>query len=643
MKTDFHRLLKRQINRYIPEAYKDKPGLLEFYKAIDQAYRDWENDKSAIERTLEISSSELSGANKMLNRINEELERKVMERTEEFERVNQSLIQEIITRQAKEMEMQRTDRLLRAVNKAIGVLVTEPEYTKAISQAFACIGAEADVDRVVLYENFTRQGERFFSHRLTWNRSGEIEQDRRSSQKITYESAGIKDLIVSLDQGAHIVKGNLEDFDEPLQKFMRTMGITSIIMVPVFAGQNHWGTIGFANTSGTRKWSQIEENILVSMANAIGGMARQKEYEQHLLGTKKELLEAQQNAFVGSFDVDFFDHTSRFTEQAAFLLGYKPEDLCYDKDFIKKLRKNVFPEDLRKIDEHWQKAMETRGNITLDLRVKHPNGNEYYLNWLVKMHFTRSGELQKVTGTLQDITERVRSQTQLIEYAKNLEKINKELDQFAYIVSHDLKAPLRAINNLSTWIEEDIEAHLNDDTRKNFDMLRARIRRMESLINGILEYSRAGRLKAEDQLVNMNSFLQDIVANLSPPEHFKIEIQQGIPDISLEKIAIDQVFSNFISNAIKYNNNPEPIIKVSYEELEQMHQFCVEDNGPGIEEQFHDKIFVIFQTLQARDQVESTGVGLAIVKKIIEEKGGKVWVESSKGQGSRFFFTLSKS
>ena len=239
-----------------------------------------------------------------------------------------------------------------------------------------------------------------------------------------------------------------------------------------------------------------------------------------------------------------------------------------------------------------------------------------------------------------DITERIDNELQLKEYATSLEKINKELDQFAYIVSHDLKAPLRAINNLSTWIEEDIQENIQAETQKNFSMLRGRIQRMEMLINGVLEYSRAGRLKTESTAIDMNHFIKDVIFNLAPPDNFEIKIQSKLPTIEGEKVVLDQVFSNLISNAIKYNDNPNPTIQIGYENQVGVHCFFVQDNGPGIEEEFHEKIFGIFQTLNARDSIESTGVGLSIVKKIIEEKSGRVWVESSTGKGSKFIFTL---
>lgn len=233
--------------------------------------------------------------------------------------------------------------------------------------------------------------------------------------------------------------------------------------------------------------------------------------------------------------------------------------------------------------------------------------------------------------------------TQIINYAKNLEKINKELDQFAYIISHDLKAPLRAITNLSEWIEEDLRDKMDEATHKNFDLLRSRIKRMESLISGVLDYSRAGRIKHSTEMIQIRPFLEELISSLSPPSSFRILIQEKFPALNIEKLALEQVFSNLISNVIKYNSSPEPYIKIYHIEDESGYIFTVEDNGPGIEKSFHEKIFQIFQTLQSRDIIESTGVGLSIAKKIIEEKGGKIWVESEPGAGAKFQFTIPKT
>ena len=224
-----------------------------------------------------------------------------------------------------------------------------------------------------------------------------------------------------------------------------------------------------------------------------------------------------------------------------------------------------------------------------------------------------------------------------------LEVKNKELDQFAYVVSHDLKAPLRGIENASKWVEEDMGQQLPAHIQEYLKMMRVRVHRMENLINGILALARIGRYKQTKEEVNVTQLIFEIFDTLSMPPGIKYQIADNLPVILTMRIYLQQVFTNLISNAVKYHHKPCGLIQIKYLEFPDYHQFMVIDDGPGIDPEYHDRIFVIFQTLHERDAVESTGVGLAIVKKIIDQQGGRITLKSNPGQGSTFIFTWPKS
>jgi PAS domain S-box-containing protein len=360
--------------------------------------------------------------------------------------------------------------------------------------------------------------------------------------------------------------------------------------------------------------------------------------EQRILKSQAELEEAQHIARIGSWEIDMRTNTVTWSDEMRAIHEVGP-------DYIPTLNEiHLFytPQTRNSIVEAFKNAIHKKQPFDIEAQVQTAKG--HILDVKTKgVPVVEDGRVPYVKGIFQDISKEKEAERQLKEYTGDLERINKELDQFAYIVSHDLKAPLRAINNLSMWIEEDLEGKLEGETKHQFQLLRGRVGRLEGLINGILSYSRAGRIKVTPSKVSVANLINGIIDMLSPPALYKISIDDALPTLNTERIALEQIFSNLISNAIKYNRqNAAPEIHITCKDQGAMYKFGVADNGEGIEAEYHEKVFVIFQTLEARDKVESTGVGLAIVKKIVEEKGGEVWVESEKGKGASFYFTWPK-
>ncbi|MGF1479621.1 MAG: PAS domain S-box protein [Cyanophyceae cyanobacterium] len=282
-------------------------------------------------------------------------------------------------------------------------------------------------------------------------------------------------------------------------------------------------------------------------------------------------------------------------------------------------------------------------------------GDFRWLEIEAQAYHSEAGSVLGTFGTIIDTTERKQTEavlqsradelsrinTVLLATAAQLEKRNQELDQFAYVTSHDLKAPLRAIANLSQWIEEDLADRLDEDTRHQMSLLRGRVHRMEALINGLLEYSRVGRLKSKPEAIAVGALLNDVIDSLSPPQEFTILIEE-MPTLKTRRLPLQQVFANLISNAVKHHDRSTGTIRISGQEQGSLYEFAVSDDGPGIAPEYQEKVFAIFQTLEARDKTENTGIGLSIVKKIVENQGGTVQLTSELGKGTTFRFTWPK-
>ncbi|MBM4026710.1 MAG: HAMP domain-containing protein [Planctomycetes bacterium] len=230
----------------------------------------------------------------------------------------------------------------------------------------------------------------------------------------------------------------------------------------------------------------------------------------------------------------------------------------------------------------------------------------------------------------------------LAETVQSLRRSNKELQDFAYVAAHDLKAPLRGIGTLADWIASDYAGQFDEQGRQQLRLLKGRVTRLTELINGILHYAEISRGTPRRETVDLDGLLAETIGLLDPPSHIQVVVQPELPAVAGDKVRLGQVFRNLIDNAIKYMDKPQGRIEIGCTDRDRFWEFAVTDNGPGIEAKYFEKIFQMFQTLAPRDQRESTGIGLPIVKKIVELFGGRIWVESKPGQGSTFFFTLPK-
>jgi len=246
----------------------------------------------------------------------------------------------------------------------------------------------------------------------------------------------------------------------------------------------------------------------------------------------------------------------------------------------------------------------------------------------------------KVLSAITDISERVKASIKLAEHHEELERSNKELATFAYIASHDLKSPLRGIFQISQWIEEDLGKADSASIPSHMNLLRGRLRRMEHLLDDLLAYSRAGRLEGGLSEIDIGMLAQNIFEMQAPPDGFKLLLADDLPIFTTLATPLEQVLRNLFTNAIKHHDSPIGTIKLDCEIKDKNHyEFSVTDDGPGIPPEYHERVFVMFQTLRPRDEVEGSGMGLALVKKIVETYGGHVCVISTGIRGTSIRFT----
>ena len=323
------------------------------------------------------------------------------------------------------------------------------------------------------------------------------------------------------------------------------------------------------------------------------------------------------------------------------LLGqpFLPERFWFDLE-----ERNQFSQELQK-----------RSIESSELTLKSSKGNKIYVTVFPSYTKDAHGEINGSQAVVYDITakkelvalrkaeeELAKLNNDLEAAVRELSHANEELQEFAHITAHDLKTPLRAIGTLADWLSTDYADKFDEQGKEKVRLLVTRAVQMSALIDDILRYSRVGHDGMKKQRVNLNTVLSEVIAGIDPPENIEITVESELPVLMCERTQILQVFQNLLSNAVKYMDKPRGQIKIGCVEQDAFWEFSVTDNGPGIDKRHYERIFKLFQTLSPCDGVENTGIGLSIVKKIVELNGGSVCVKSEVGIGSTFVFTLPK-
>jgi PAS domain S-box-containing protein len=360
-----------------------------------------------------------------------------------------------------------------------------------------------------------------------------------------------------------------------------------------------------------------------------------RQYRKSLESQKQKYSSIIANMNLGLVEVNMNDEILMVNQSFTKLSGYKEKELIGKKGgevFLAKSNSIVIKKE--------QEKRENGQSNSYELEVKNKKGE--IRHWLVSgaPNYNIRGEVTGSIGIHLDITEFKKLETQKEKILKELEKSNNELHEYAHIVSHDLKSPLRSIDALVSWIKSDNIGKLDATTVENFTLIEDTLEIMEKLISNILEYSSAGADTKEEN-VDLNETITALKKALFVPENIAIDVTNKLPIVNGDKTKFQQLFQNLISNAIKFSDKEKGLIQIEFVDKISFYQFAVRDNGIGIEEKYHDKIFKIFHSLNKSK--ESTGIGLSIVRKIIDLYEGSIWLESVPKKGTTFYFTIKKN
>lgn len=378
-------------------------------------------------------------------------------------------------------------------------------------------------------------------------------------------------------------------------------------------------------------------------AIAVGFNTMSEELEYHLQQLKQseeKLNEAQHLARIGSWEWNIDDNTIEWSDELYNIYGMNREN--FDANYENYL-KSIHPDDRERVNELVQQAYQDYQPLDFFHRIILPSGEVRILHGKGGVYLNTNGEIIRMFGTAQDVTERKKNEETLNQYTNELERKNKEIAQFAYAASHDLQEPLRTISNFSKLLAEKLEKYPDEQINKYMTSISGGANRMSNLIFDLLEYSRIGKEMSKHE-TDCDLLVHEILADLSAI------IEESGAEIHVKKLPVltcydlKSVFQNLILNAIKFRKTGiPPIVHISSSDTGKEFLFKIKDNGIGIEKEYYDRIFIIFQRLHSRFEYEGTGIGLSQCKKIVELHGGKIWVESELGKGTTFYFTIPKS
>ncbi len=561
---------------------------------------------------------------------------------------------DITDRKFTEFNLRKRESMLEAISFSAEQFLKTPDWRENIDMVLERLGSEFNASHAYLFEKHPAiSGEILSSMTYEWTAPGfESDLGTPDFQNVPESSMGSERMYEILDSGEPLV-GSASFFNEAEKEYMSSINVMALLEIRVVVNGKYWGMLGVDDISNEREWTSMEVDVIKVAANVLGAAIKRQLDDEAL---KRELVERRraeqalrlsEEKFSKAFHatqllMTIEDNQNIFIDaNTAFMDTFELERMQVIGHNASEL--NVFydPTDAQLL----RQALYENGHLKdFELRFRHSSGEMGFALLSSEKFHVDNVEYTLTSGL--DITDRKHAEAEREKLIGELEAKNEELERFTYTVSHDLKSPLVTINGFLGYLEQDAASGNMERLKKDTHRIQDAVNKMQRLLNELLELSRIGRMMNAPEIISFDDLVKEtmnIVHGQLEARGAAVQIQPNLPAVYGDKPRLTEVLQNLLDNAAKYmGDQPNPHIEIGQRGDENGKPiFYVKDNGIGIASEYYERIFGLFNKLDAKS--EGTGVGLALVKRIIEIHGGRIWVESEVGQGSTFFFTLPKS
>ena len=560
------------------------------------------------------------------------------------------ILQDVTDRKNTEASLRKRESILEAITFTAEQFLKTSDWHDTIGVVLQRLGEELNASHAYLFEKHVdAEGAPLSSMTYEWTAPGCIaDLGDPEFQNMPSKPMGFERMRDILDRGEPLI-GNASLFNDIEREYLLSLGVRSLLEMRIIVDGVHWGTIGFDDAINDREWTGMEVDVIRVAANVLGVAIKRQMDEDALKRELVERMRAEQkyrdifnNSLDGIFQSTDAGRFLNVNPAMARIYGYdSPEDMLNSVDVVTQLY--VTPERRDDVRQRLASGGRLIGYETVDCRK---DGSTFWASTSAQAIHDENGAILYYEGTVEDITPRKNAEAERETLIQELAKKNAELEQFTYTVSHDLKSPLVTINGFLGYLEQDALSGNTERLKKDIQRIQEAVHKMQRLLSELLELSRIGRMMNAPEVIAFDELVNeavDIVHGRLEEHGVSVHVHANLSTVYGDRPRLVETLQNLIDNAAKYMGDQNaPDIEIGQRGEESgMPVFFVKDNGMGIAPEHHERVFGLFNKLDSRS--EGTGVGLALVKRIIEVHGGRVWVESEAGRGATFLFTLPPS